>query len=235
MEFSLSSFLAILVFSSVHYASSRVGLLHHVSKAKFLSFGGGVAIAYVFVDLLPKLGKNDTYIQSVLRNSIPYIEHHVFILALLGFLLFFSLDRTPETWQKKLKFNISISSYALFNYFVGYAVADPYDPEVQPLVLFTLAISLHYCTNDFSLNETYGDMYRKTGKNILLISLLLGYVTGLFFDLPQTSVALLGAFIGGGVIINVIRHELPKEKPNRFSTFLLGAFLYTALLLALHQ
>jgi hypothetical protein len=233
--FSLSSFAAILVFASVHYISTKERLLKHLSKARFLSFGGGIAIAYVFIDLLPKLGKNDIYVQNALAGTIPYMAHHVFVAALLGFLLYFSLNRTPENWRLQLKFNVTMASYALFNFIIGYSVADPYDPEVQPLALFTLAIALHYFTNDYTLNETYGDKYRKTGKPLLLLSLLLGYSTGLFFDLSKTTVALLTAFIGGGVIINVIRHELPKDKPNRLSTFLLGTALYTALLLALNQ
>ncbi|HYF03381.1 MAG TPA: hypothetical protein VEC36_08390 [Patescibacteria group bacterium] len=41
------------------------------------------------------------------------------------------------------------------------------------------------------------------------------------------------AFIGGGVILNVLKEELPKERKSRYWTFLLGAGAYSILLLAL--
>ena len=235
MQFYLSSFCAILFFCLIHYASSKVSLLQYFAKSRFLSFGSGIALSYVFIDLLPKLGQSDLYVQNALRGIIPYMEHHVFVAALCGFMLFYAVDKAPERGKRNCKFYFSIVSYALFNFFIGYSVSDPFDPEVQPLVLFCLAIGLHYFTNDFTLNESFGELYRKNGKTVLLASILLGYTVGLFFELSKTAVALLGAFIGGGVIMNVIRHELPKEKPNSFCTFVCGAFMYTVLLLSLHQ
>ena len=111
---------------------------------------------------------------------------------------------------------------------------DPHDPEVQPLALFTFAMSLHYFTNDYSLSEAHGNEYDQFGKWILVGSLLLGWIIGLAFTLPQAGVALVSAFIGGGVIMNVTRHGLPKESPNSLGAFLLAAVLYAMLLLGLN-
>lgn len=114
-------------------------------------------------------------------------------------------------------------------------MVDINNPEVQPLALFTFAMSLHYFTNDYALSETYGDAYRKRGKWILIASLFLGWIAGFITELSQTAVALMGAFIGGGVIMNVTRHELPSEKPNNLRSFILAAVAYTVLLLALRS
>ena len=233
MNYEVVSFFAILLFALVHLGVPKVRQLGWVSKGRFLSFGGGVALSYVFIDLLPKLGKSDALVQAALQGSFPYFERHVFVLTLLGFLLFFLADRTHSPEGKKKKLCLCLSSYALFNFLIGYAVADSYNPEVQPLGLFTFAMALHYFTNDYSLSESHDKTYRTTGKWLLIISLFLGWVTGLMTDLPSTGVALISAFIGGGVILNVTRHELPSNKPNNTKVFLFSALGYTILLLAL--
>ena len=43
----------------------------------------------------------------------------------------------------------------------------------------------------------------------------------------------LFAFLAGGVILNVIKEELPEEQESLFWAFALGAALYTVLLLTL--
>jgi hypothetical protein len=44
--------------------------------------------------------------------------------------------------------------------------------------------------------------------------------------------AVLFAFLAGGGTLNVIKEELPSEQESLFWAFVLGAALYTALLLA---
>ena len=231
MGYNAWSFVAVVVFALVHLFAPLAGRLPWASQGRFLSFGGGVAISYVFIDLLPKLGRSDSLLQQLFNGLFPYIERHAFVMALIGFLLFFSLDRAPSMGRKKLW--LSMASYALFNFLVGYAVADLNNPEVRPLALFTFAMALHYFTNDYSLNAAHGKAYRGVERWILIAWLLAGWLVGLATDLPQAAVALVSAFIGGGVIMNVIRHELPSEKPNSLGAFLISAAGYTVLLLSL--
>ena len=44
---------------------------------------------------------------------------------------------------------------------------------------------------------------------------------------------MLTAFLAGGVVMNVLKEELPEERESRFWAFALGTALYTMLLLAL--
>jgi hypothetical protein len=233
-KYEAFSFIAVVIFALVHLFAPVAGRLSWASQGRFLSFGGGVAISYVFIDLLPKLGTSNSLVQRLLYGLFPYVERHVFIMALLGFLLFFSLDRIPSSNGRDGKLWLSIVSYTLFNFLVGYAVVDANNPEVKPLALFTFAMGLHYFTNDYSLNAAHGDDYRKVGRWVLIGSLFLGWLTGLVTELSQASIALVSAFIGGGVIMNVIRHELPADKPNSLGSFLVSAAAYTVLLLSLH-
>jgi hypothetical protein len=55
----------------------------------------------------------------------------------------------------------------------------------------------------------------------------------IFFWSRLFAIALLFAFLAGGVILNVLKEELPEERQSRFWAFALGAGIYTVLLLAL--
>lgn len=225
--------ISILIFALVHLFAEKARRFDFISQGIFLSIGGGVAIAYVFVDLLPKLCSSDLLIKQSFDNIFPYLERHVFIMALMGFLLFFIVDKSPSVAQKQGSFWLSLSSYVLFNFLVGYSVTDKDDPEVRPLALFTIAIALHYFTIDYSLNEKYGVIYNKIEKWLLIFSLVAGWLVGVWITLPEAAIALISAFLGGGIIMNVIRHELPKGNPHSLEAFVLSAMLYTAILLTI--
>lgn len=233
MSYEILTFLSVILFACVHLFAEKTRQFNTLPHERFLSICGGVAISYVFIDILPKLCESDLIVHQVLSGAFPFIEKHVYIMALAGFLLFFNVDKASSLIHKKKAFWLSLSCYALFNFLVGYAIVDRNNPEVQPLALFTFAIALHYFTNDYTLSEEHGQEYNKTGRWILIVSLFLGWLAGAWFQLPLSAVALISAFIGGGVIMNVTRHELPKEKPNSSGAFFLSATAYTLILLSI--
>lgn len=236
MPYAMLAFFSVMIFAMVHLWAEKIGKLNRPAHGKFLSIGSGVAIAYVFVDLLPKLSKSDSLVKVIMEQFFPYFERHVYVLALLGFLLFFIVDRSHQLLRKQTTyFWLSLSSYALFNFLVGYAVMDKENPEVQPLFLFTFAMALHYFMNDYTLSKAHGKIYRQYGKWILIVSLFLGWLVGFWIELSETAVALVSAFIGGGVIMNVTRHELPEENPHSLGGFLLATAAYTTILLAIGE
>lgn len=231
MPYLAYAFLAIFIFSLVHLYGRWAFWLTPLWQGRFLSAGGGIAIAYVFVDLLPKLCENDIIVQNARYGIFLYFERHVYIIALLGFLLFFAVDKAQSIQRQKESFWLSFNSYAIFNFFVGYSIVDKNNPEVRPLALFTFAMALHYFVNDFSMVRAHPKEYGFLERIFLVFSLFLGGIIGVFFTLLPPAVALASAFIAGGVIMNVTRHELPENNPNSLGAFLLGAIFYTIILL----
>lgn len=233
MDYGIASFLAVLVIASVHILAEKTRGANPLVNSRFLSTGSGVALAYVFIDILPKLCQSDPIVRNALWQFFPYFEHHVYVMALLGFILFFIVDRSERVLGKNTFLYLSLSSYALFNFLVGYAIADKDNPEVQPLLLFTVAMVLHYFMNDYSLKTAHGKLYNSIGRWILVSALFTGWFAGIWVEISPAGIGLVSAFIGGGVIMNVTRHELPSENPNSISAFLMAAFAYTAILLSL--
>ena len=58
-----------------------------------------------------------------------------------------------------------------------------------------------------------------------------GWLLGWLTEVPPLALAAVTAFLAGGVILNVMKEELPEERQSRFSAFLLGAAGYGLLLL----
>jgi hypothetical protein len=232
MPYSLLALLSITLFAVVHLFAEKTQKLNKISHGRFLSLGSGLAIAYVFVDILPKLAKRGQVVQQAFIGIFPFVERHVYVITLAGFLLFFSVNQMPKVMPTRKTFWLSLASYAFFNFLVGYAVVDKDNPEVKPLALFTLAIALHFFTNDYTLSERHGEEYRKKGRWLLIVSLFLGWASGIGTTIPPAAIAIASAFIAGGVIMNVTQHELPEENPHSLGVFLLTAIFYTILLLS---
>ena len=87
--------------------------------------------------------------------------------------------------------------------------------------------------NDHGLREHHKHTYLRTGRWVLAIAVVLGWVVGLLTEIPEVAIAVLTAFLAGGVVLNVLKEELPEKRESRFWAFALGAAAYTVLLLAL--
>lgn len=59
------TFIAALVLTLTHLAAGRLSKLHSLPRSRWLSMAGGVAVAYVFVHLLPELAQG----QQVMEDS----------------------------------------------------------------------------------------------------------------------------------------------------------------------
>jgi hypothetical protein len=92
-----------------------------------------------------------------------------------------------------------------------------------------IAIGLHFVVNDFGLHEHHKWRYRRYGRWILAATILAGWALGAATTIHRALVAVLFAFLAGGVIMNVIKEELPKERESRFVAFVSGLVLYAAL------
>lgn len=60
-----------------------------------------------------------------------------------------------------------------------------------------------------------------------------GWILGLVTGPPEAGVAALTAFLGGGVVLNVLKEEVPSQRQSRFWALAGGAAGYAALLPAL--
>ena len=68
---------------------------------------------------------------------------------------------------------------------------------------------------------------------MLAAAIIAGWGVGLATEIGEAAIGVLFAFLAGGVVLNVLKEELPEERRSRFLPFLIGASGYALLLLLL--
>ena len=127
-------------------------------------------------------------------------------------------------------YHFQICGFAVYVWLVTYLQVNSIE-EVQGSTLFyTIAMGMHFFLIEYALKREQGAMYSKTGKNILAAAALLGWGVGVFFVMSVPVVITLMSFVAGGIIMNTMMLEMPREQESRFLYFLAGVFLYSGLI-----
>lgn len=236
----LLAFLLAASLAAVHLLAGRLRVLDRLPRSRWLSFSGGLSVAYVFVHLLPELSAGQEVLATSAGPLLAAVETHVWLVALVGLSLFYGLERAAKRSQAahgggrgaRRVFWLHIGSFALYNVLVGYLLQHRPDDDLAGLLLFWFAMLLHLLVNDDALHRHHRDAYARTGRWVVAAAVLGGWLLGWAFDVGEAAEVVLLAFLGGGVILNVLKEELPEERQSSFTAFAAGAAAYTALLLA---
>lgn len=240
----LLTFLCSLLFALVHLFAGKLRFLEGIPRSRWLSFAGGISVAYVFVHLLPELSAGQEHMEGMLG----FAEHHVYLIALLGLVLFYGLERAALESRSERRgtedegkgteeeagpgvFWLHIVSFSFYNALIGYLLLHREENDLSPLLWYTLAMGVHFVVNDFGLREHHKERYHTPGRWILAGAVLLGWLVGVATEVSEAAVSMLFAFLAGGVVLNVLKEELPEERKSRFWAFALGCGVYAALLL----
>jgi len=231
---------------AVHVFTPSFRFLSGTPRSIWLSLAGGVSVAYVFVHLLPELAEAQRAVnEAVPAGILGLAERHVYLVALAGLATFYGLERLAKTSRGENRggqnsdateawvFWIHIASFAVYNVLIGYLLLHREEQGLKSLVFFATAMALHFVVTDFGLADHHKSRYLEAGRWILSAAVLLGLGLGYAAELSDLAIAVLIAFIAGGVILNVLKEELPDERQSRFWSFALGITAYATLLLAL--
>lgn len=239
-EQQVQALVAAVVLAVVHLVGAKMRFLGGVPRSAWLSAFAGISVAYVFVHLLPDLAEGQKTIDE--GRLVAYLEDHVYLMALAGLLVFYGVERHSLASRRNRHaragddctgtgaFWLSIGSFAVYNAIVGYLLLRGELDELSALALYTFALAVHFVVNDFGLREHHKDAYERIGRWIIAAAVLVGWLLGVTTDLSERAISLVIAFIAGGVILNVLKEELPSEHGARLMPFLAGTVLYTVLL-----
>ena len=212
-------------------------------RSKWLSFAGGVSVAYIFMHLLPELQEWQEVLQEK-TQSLSFLRHQSYLIALLGLAIFYGLERAAkissashrdtdneEMEESMSVFWLHIGSFGVYNALIGYLLTHREEESVMSLLLFTVAMAFHFLVNDYGLMDHYKDAYRKEGRWIVTAAVIGGWLVGALTDLPEVWISVVFAFVAGSTILNVLKEELPEERKSNFWTFSLGIIIYSTLLI----
>lgn len=235
LPFVLAGLLAV-----VHVLAGRFRVLDTIPRSRWLSAGGGASVAYVFVHILPELHELGEHLDDV--PVLAFTERHVYLVGLIGFGAFYGLERLVQRSSHRGGdgdgappgiFWIHVGSFGVYNVLIGYLLVHRDTPGTVSLLLFAGAMGLHFVVNDYGLHEHHRVRYDRRGRWLLAGGVLIGVAVGALTEIDEAKIAVLFGFLAGGIVLNVIKEELPEERESRFPAFALGATAYTALLLSI--
>lgn len=239
------TFILAVVLGAIHLVAGRLRFLDIIPRSRWLSLAGGASVAYVFIHLLPELSKGQKALEEAgITRAVSFIEVHAYAVALLGLIIFYGLERVAIDSKRQQAetagadtpsggvFWLHMSSFLVYNALIGYLLLHREIQTRRSLLFFFVAMALHFVVNDYGLRHHFKERYHRYGRWILATAVLAGWGLGVWIELSKAAVAVLFAFLAGGVILNVLKEELPEERQSRFWAFFLGAFIYAALILA---
>jgi hypothetical protein len=214
-----------------HVLAGQLRFVHMSPRSAWLSFAGGVAVAFVFLELLPALHRVHQAMGDVF---FPYA------LALAGLAAFYAMEIAARRFRKergradavaRRLFVVHIGAFAAYNAVIGSLVVDRVDMEPMRQGTFFLALGVHLIVNDLALREHHEDDYARFGRWVLAAAVLAGWVGSELIDAPAALHSGAVAVVAGAIILNVLKEELPPDRDSRFGAFTAGCVIFAALLL----
>ena len=255
----IGALVAAVLLAVLHLAAPHIRGLPLVPERATGSFAGGLAVAYVFLHLLPEIAEGNEAIGEALSDVVeltPLVDLGIFVVALTGFAAFYGLQRladrrAPAPSRSGVRVGgeagssaagghepepagvywLHLGSFMVYNALITYTMALRLRTGIAFAVLFTIAMGLHFVLTDRSLEEHYPRRFPRSGRVLLAGALLAGWLLDVFFAPTSTLVvALLTALLGGSVLLNVFKEELPSTGRSSYPWFLAGLVLYAGLL-----
>ncbi|WP_116128278.1 hypothetical protein [Lewinella sp. IMCC34183] len=239
------SLLSLLLLLGVHLSVGYLRL-SRIPRSRWLSLAGGISVAYIFLHVLPEFA----VYQEILSGNekigwLAYLEYHVYSFALLGLVVFYALERAAKRSRETHRephndhgehnvkmFWIHIVSFMLYNGIIGYLLVWREDQTLLGLLYYVVAMAFHFVVTDYGLYDHYRARYRRPGRWLVAAALVSGWVLGLLGRISPAFIGIIFAFLAGGVIMNVLKEELPEERRSNIWAFVGGVGAYSLLLVA---
>lgn len=192
----------------LHSFLVRISLPHRwISQAQWLSFAGGVSITYVFLEVFPELSYSQTMLAEYSQvPALAYIEHHAYLLALIGLVLSYGLNSYAAKTKSdqsagestlqasQWAFWLHITSFAVLNSIVGYLLQNLSEHSLTQCVLFFVAMALHFFIIDHHLREHHERLYDRGAAWLLTGAIITGAIVGQVTQLSEARSRWCGRF-----------------------------------------
>jgi hypothetical protein len=247
MDIDLASLLAAIALALVYAlrggAGDRGVPARLWSRRRWISAAAGVSVAYVFVDVLPELAQQSKVIAAAAGNAGLFAEQRIYLLTLLSFVVLYGLQHMVLSSREGRRtaveegrggdgvYRLHLAGFVGYSALIGYLLVERTERGVAALVVYTLAMAIHFLIVNHSLSKEHGSAYRTGGHWWLAASVVVGWAAGAMMPLSSLAFARLFALLAGGVVITSIGAEMPGEREGRFWPFCAGALSFALLLL----
>ncbi len=222
-----SSGAAVLILSILHITYPYLNTKINKFSDYWVSFSSGIALGYVFLYMFPKLSDYTIQIsQQSTANSWEFINYRIYLFALIGLVIYLVIDFYSESENKERSI-IKLFNYAAFCFYsiiLGYILADIPRSGILPIILITIVLGFHFFGINHQLFQWNHLIFTRYLRWLLALSILSGWLYGIFTPLPKEFVMTATAFLSGAIIANVMFEELSKHN-RTMKPFLTGVMI----------
>jgi len=188
-----------IAFSIVNLFTEKFRLTTRTRKAAALSFFGGVAATYVFLDLLPSLRQAGALLRNVTvgEQLVSIYEDAIFLIVFAGFLIFFIIEHLAvgsrrkqqlstkrnfeETFGSKRVFAVHLANFCFLNAILSFVLFFEFSGHSVTGLLYTFAVSLHLIISNDSMIDHYKHLHIKFGRFIAAGIPFVGWILSALF------------------------------------------------------
>lgn len=196
----------------------------------FNAFGGGMAISYVFIHLMPEIS-----------DGRAELGVFTFIFVLMGYVLFYLmhlLGKGSGDSPKEKRREYRVGMIGLYLYCIALVLGLPAHMYVEPIhmLLMAVAMGIHIMHEDFEIGSEHPGPFDRYGRYILASSLFVGLVIR-WFLMPESELLAhaITSVLAGAIIYSVARKEVPDPRPSSLAYFAFGIVSYSALLILIDK
>jgi len=233
----IHAFIVTAILAALHWLAPRIRKIKFIPEVSIASFGGGVAVTYVILHMLPELANHNQEIGRIYAETIgetPLAELFVFFIALVGFNVYYGFEilarKSKQGALSGRVYWLHLLSYCFYNIIITYTMPLRFETGVAYVVTFTVAMGLHFILTDRNLDENFPKRFNRNGRLILVLSLFVGFFLAV---ITKGEYAVLSSFLvpflAGSILLNVFKDEL-NYKNSRFSWFTIGLLFYAVLM-----
>ena len=210
------------------------------SPPAILSVSAGTGLAYVFLELMPKLSEvQQLTLLPEYKNVLP-LQNHAYLAALAGFIIFFLVvrkDLRSEEENKDATWTMGTAVLAvlfvLYNAQVGFFLGDWKSPGLLSHLLVAAAFGFHVMGLDYHLWHRYPAHYMRHFRSLFCLFMVLGWLGAVLTDKLYGVMMITSQFIVGAIIITAIREEIPSQENTHIPLFLSSVAITSCVILVL--
>ncbi|MCK5260658.1 MAG: hypothetical protein KAJ44_00580 [Thermoplasmatales archaeon] len=224
MNILIVAILLSIIIGIVQYFSERISNKCGSYYTRIISFSAGLAITYLFLDLIPQFSINVVELNEIL-----------FVFLLVGFTFVHLVEKYiyQHTSEAHIEERLTIENQAtlfLYHFIIGTIIVDFTRHGLNQVILFFIPIVIFTAVSTLPVKQHVSN---KVNFFVALSTLFGAIFSGFIFTeiSPFIQTALLG-FIVGGLLFSVIRHSIPKGREGEPLYFILGVLLYASIIIA---
>jgi hypothetical protein len=224
-------FVGVLAVAAMHWIGGSV-MRDAEERPAWQTFAAGVAVAYVFVHILPELARHQAeFLAATPSRPLRWLTEQVYVTAMIGLLLALAVRRRRRRGAVHRSFRIDLTWSALENVLIGLAATRL---RTWPAVLLAvIAFGGYLLLSDRQLRRVWEDGYRRVGRKVLAACIVAGWLLGTLLPLPPVVTAAAFGVIAGVILLQTLAEELPRRTAGPYFYFAAGAIGYAVLLLLL--